>query len=57
MNPYEMSEEESEVRCFMDDIRDMLLTRLSPLEKAALFNDYIGFRHLVEQEKIEQLYD
>ena len=57
MNLYEMSAEESAIRCYMDDIREGLLHRLTKLELAALYNDYVGFRYAMEEEKIEQLYD
>lgn len=41
----EMSDEESMLLDYMDDIKEVALSKLTKLEIAALFNDFADFRH------------
>lgn len=41
----EMTEEESMLLDYMDDIKEEVLNKLTPLEKAAIFNGFADFRN------------
>ena len=50
----EMTAEESMLLDYMDDVKERALTKLTPLEIAALFNDFAEFRFEYWKESEDQ---